>query len=59
MNGILLYAVGMHRASAGGDLQEMKKLAQQAEEHLAEYGDVRSALEVLKSEIAKAEAKHK
>jgi phage shock protein A len=56
---ILLYAAGIHHACASGDLQEMKRLQKQAEDHLSEYGDVRTALEVLKAEIAKAEAKQR
>jgi hypothetical protein len=38
-----------------GDLAKMKAVAAQAQQHLAEYGDVRAALEVLKIEIAKLE----
>jgi hypothetical protein len=53
-----LYAVSIHRCIAGGQLQQMKALASEAEKQLAEHGDVRAALEVLKAEIAKAEAKH-
>lgn len=52
-----LYGVTIHRCIAGGDLQKMKELCAEAEKQLAEHGDVRAALEVLKAEIAKAEAK--
>jgi ATP/maltotriose-dependent transcriptional regulator MalT len=45
----------MREAAAKGDLEEMRSLAQQAEEHLREHGDVPAAVEVLKAEIAKAE----
>ena len=58
-NFIPLYGVTIHRCIAGGKLDEMKKLAQQAEEYLREHGDVRGALEGLKIEIAKLEHKHK
>lgn len=51
-----LYAVPIHQACESGDLEEMKKLASAAEEHLAEYGDVPRALEDLKAEIAKKES---
>ncbi len=50
---VILYGVPIHHAIAKGDLAEMKNLAAQAEEHLKQVGDVRSALEYLKIEIAK------
>jgi hypothetical protein len=50
-----LYAVTIHHCAAGGDLAEMKKLVTEAEEHLAQYGNVSAALEALKIEIAKLE----
>ena len=53
------YGPPIHQAIAKGDLAEMKKLAANAERWLAEHGDVRYALEALKVEIARAEAKHK
>lgn len=59
MTFVPLYGVTIHKCIAGGNLDEMKKLAKQAEEHLHEYGDVRSALEALKVEIAKLEHKHR
>jgi hypothetical protein len=52
-----LYGVTIHHCIAGGDLQKMKDLCVEGEKYLAEHGDVRAALEVLKAEIAKAEAK--
>ena len=52
-----LYGVTIHHCIAGGDLAKMKQLASEAEQQLAQYGDLRAALEVLKAEIAKAEAK--
>lgn len=57
MEHVLLYGVTIHRCIAKGDLAEMKRVAQQAEEHLRETGDIRSALESLKIEIAKLEHK--
>jgi phage shock protein A len=51
------YGVAIHQAIAQGDLQRMKTVASEAEAHLRQYGDVRSALEVLKTEIAKLEQK--
>ena len=50
-----LYGPAMRDAAAKGDLEEMRSLVQQAEEHLREHGSVPAALEVLKAEIAKAE----
>jgi hypothetical protein len=52
-----LYGVTIHHCIAGGDLPKMKALCLEAEKQLSEYGDLRAALEVLKAEIAKAEAK--
>jgi len=53
----VLYGVAMRQAAASGDLSEMKRLAEQAEAQLAEQGDLRAALEVLRLEIAKLEYK--
>ncbi len=52
-----LYGVTIHHCIARGDLNEMKKLVVQAEQHLKDHGDVRASLELLKAEIAKLEAK--
>lgn len=52
-----LYAVTIHHCIGEGDLNKMRQLCAEAEKHLAEHGDVGAALEVLKAEIAKAEAK--
>lgn len=52
---IPLYGVTICDAAASGDLDQMKKVAQQAEEHIREYGNVPAALEALKIEIAKHE----
>lgn len=54
----MLYAVTMHHCAASGDLAQMKQMASEAEAHLSQYGNVSAALEILKVEIAKAEAKH-
>ena len=54
---IPLYAVPIQQAAASGDLQRMKAIVQQAEEWLKETGDVSAALEALKLEIAKLEAR--
>lgn len=51
-----LYGVPIQQACESGDLEEMRKLAAEAEEHVAKYGDVPRALEQLKAEIAKREA---
>lgn len=50
-----LYGVTICNAAASGDLEQMKKVAAQAEEHIQEYGNVPAALEALKIEIAKTE----
>jgi hypothetical protein len=55
----VLYGPPIHEAIAKGDLNEMKSLAQQAEEHIRSHGDVHAALEYLKMEIAKLERKSK
>jgi hypothetical protein len=52
------YGPAIHQAIAGGDLASMKAVAASAEAHLAEHGNVCAALEALKIEIAKLEAKH-
>jgi hypothetical protein len=52
-----LYGVTIHQCIAGGELRKMKELCAEAEQQLAQHGDVRAALEVLKAEIAKAEAR--
>jgi len=52
-----LYGVTIHRCIATGDLAKMKEMRTEAEKQLAEQGNISAALEVLKAEIAKAEAK--
>ena len=52
-----VYGCAIRQAMAKSDLQDMKRLVQEAEKHLETYGDVRTALEVLKIEIAKLEHK--
>jgi len=49
------YGPAVQQARASGDLDEMRKAATAAEEHLATHGDVKSAYEELKAEIAKLE----
>jgi hypothetical protein len=56
---VLLYGATIHQTIATGDLNQMKILAVQAQKHLDEHGNVSAALEALKIEIAKAEAKQK
>ena len=56
---VLPYGPPIQQAIASGDLEHMKRIAGDAEKYLKEYGDVRSALEVLKMEIARHEAKKK
>ena len=59
MSDVRPYGVAIQQAVASGDLQTMKSILQTAEEHIATYGDVSSALEVLKIEIAKLEARNR
>jgi hypothetical protein len=47
------YGPPIQQAIASGDLANMKQVAAAAEQHLQQVGDVRSALEYLKIEIAK------
>ena len=50
------YGVAISDAIVSGDLAKMKEVAAAAEQHLAEHGDVAGVLNLLKVEIAKAEA---
>ncbi len=52
---IFLYAAAMTEAIASGQVGEMRRLAAEAETHLAQYGDIPSLLALLKVEIAKLE----
>jgi len=49
------YGIAIHQAVASGDLVRMKQTLVTAEQWLAELGDVSSAIELLKVEIAKLE----
>ena len=51
------YGVGIREAVTSGDLDRMRQTQKQAEQYLAESGDVSAALEALKLEIAKLEGK--
>jgi Domain of unknown function (DUF1843) len=53
--GIMMYGAAIQEAAASGDLATMKEVANAAEEHLAQHGNVAAALEVLRLEIAKQE----
>jgi hypothetical protein len=53
------YGTAIQEAIAKGDLAKMKQVASDAEQHLAQTGDVRAALEYLKLEIARHEHKGK
>jgi hypothetical protein len=50
------YGVAIDRTIATGDLAQMREMARQAQNWLAEHGDVSAALETLKAEIARREA---
>ncbi|CBJ37938.1 DUF1843 domain-containing protein [Ralstonia pseudosolanacearum] len=49
------YGVAIHDAIIDGDLRTMKALLSRAEAVLGEQGDLRTAVELLRLEIAKAE----
>ncbi|GEM_PF-1044683 len=51
------YGVAVTDAIASGELARLKEAHAAAEAHLAEHGDVATALALLKLEIAKLEAK--
>jgi hypothetical protein len=53
----ILYAVTIHHCIGEGDLQKMRQCCSDAEQYLADHGDVSAALQELKAEIAKLEAK--
>lgn len=54
---VILYGVSIYEAVASGDVQKMKAVAKQAEEHLQEWGNIPAALEALKLEISKLDKK--
>lgn len=49
------YGPAIQEAIASGEVDRMREVLRQAEEHLAEYGNVPAAVEELKAEISKAE----
>ena len=49
-----MYAVAIQHAIASGDVDEMKKVAKEAEQHLQDYGNISAAREALNVEIMKA-----
>ena len=49
------YGPAIHQAIASGDVDEMRRLVREAEQHIAEWGNIPLALELLKVEIARAE----
>jgi hypothetical protein len=57
MTDIKPYGVAVQQAVASGNLAQMKAAAAATEAHLKEYGNISAALEMLKAEIAKLEAK--
>jgi hypothetical protein len=52
---IVAYAPAIQEAIASGDLARMRDAHALAEQHMEEFGDVHTALEVLKVEIGKLE----
>jgi Domain of unknown function (DUF1843) len=57
MTDVKPYGVAVQQAAASGDLAQMKAAAASAEAYLKDYGNISAALEVLKAEITKLEAK--
>jgi len=49
------YGAAIHNAITRGNLAEMKRIADQADAYLKEWGDIHKALADLRHEIAKAE----
>ncbi|WCM23001.1 DUF1842 domain-containing protein [Paraburkholderia bryophila] len=52
-----LYGVGLQQAKASGDLSQMKSLARQAEQQLADAGNIQNELTRLNAEIARLEGR--
>lgn len=50
------YGPAIREAVAKGDVEEMRRVADDAEQHVKETGNIAAALELLKVEIAKAES---
>jgi Domain of unknown function (DUF1843) len=51
------YGEAIQQAVASGDLVRMRRIAKEAEEFVAKWGNIPAALEALKIEIAKLEKK--
>lgn len=51
------YGTAIQEAIASGDVERMKATARAAEEYLREHGNVPAALEALRVQIARHEAK--
>jgi hypothetical protein len=51
------YGVAIQQARQSGDIDEMRKVAAEAEAYIEEHGDVAGALEELKAKIAEEEAR--
>lgn len=54
---IVMYATAIQEAVAKGDIAQMKEVLKEAHKHVEEYGNVPMAIEILKHEIAKEEAR--
>ena len=52
---VVLYGPVIDEAIARGDVDEMRRLVREAEQHIAEWGNIPLALELLKVELARAE----
>lgn len=57
MAGVPPYGPAIHQAIAKGDLDDMRRLAIAAEQHIVKHGNIPLALEVLRVEIAKLESR--
>jgi hypothetical protein len=49
------YGPAIQEAVASGEVERMRDVLRQAEDHVSQHGDVGAAVEALKVEIAKAE----
>ncbi|HEV3001650.1 MAG TPA: DUF1843 domain-containing protein [Solirubrobacteraceae bacterium] len=51
------YGPAIHEAIASGEVDRMREVLSQAEQHLSEHGNVSAAVEALRAEIARCERK--
>jgi hypothetical protein len=57
MENRLLYGPAIHEAIATGELERMRETLREAEQYLADHGNVSAAVEALRAEIARCESR--